>query len=283
LEEDFKIHITSDRIFKTPASPKTVIMRPQEGDPLISKERQSIYRSGVGMLLYLIKHSRPDLSNAIRELTKVLDGATEAHWKAMTRVIKYVFDTKAYALKLCPKDGNKKLRYDLEGISDSEFAIDKDTRTSVYGYIVYFCGAPVSWKSKSGRSVTLSSTEAEYYAGSEVTKELMFIYNLLQGMEEHTNVNLPLLLRMDNTGAVYLANNHSTGPRTKHIDIRTHYVRELIDREFLRTLFIKSEDNDADIFAKNLAEELYLKHAKKNVDDLYKTDMTFLLFQWHWD
>ena len=111
----------------------------------------------------------------------------------------------------------------------------------------------------------------------------MFKYNLLQEMDEHRNANLPLLLRMDNTGAIYLANNHSTGPRTKHIDIRTHYMRELIDIGKLRTLFIKSEDNDADIFTKNLAEELYLKHAQKNVDDLYKTDMTFLLFQWHWD
>jgi hypothetical protein len=83
LEEDSKQYISTERTYKTPAAPKTVIMRPHPGDPLISDAEQSKYRSGVGILLYLIKHSRPDLANCVKELTKVLDGATEAHWKAM--------------------------------------------------------------------------------------------------------------------------------------------------------------------------------------------------------
>jgi hypothetical protein len=225
------------------------------------------------MLLYLIKHSRPDISNAVRELTKVLDGATQAHWKAMIRVIKYVFDTKKFALRIHPVvDHSSKQMFYLEGISDSEFAGDKDTRASVYGYIMYFCGAPVSWKSKSGKSVTLSSTEAEYFASSEAAKELMFMFNLLEGMNEHKGVVLPMSLHIDNTGAIYLANNHSTGPRTKHIDIRIHYVRELIDKGILKTVFVKSEDNDADIYTKNVCEELFNKHAMKNVDDLYEEE-----------
>jgi hypothetical protein len=66
----------------------------------------------------------------------------------------------------------------LEGISDSEYAGDPDTRVSVYGYVLYFCGAPIAWKSKVGKSVTLSSTEAEYYATSEIAKEVIFAKNL---------------------------------------------------------------------------------------------------------
>ena len=61
----------------------------------------------------------------------------------------------------------------LRGISDSEFAGDRETRKSVYGYVTYYCGAPISWKSKSGDSVTLSSTEAANYASSETAKELL--------------------------------------------------------------------------------------------------------------
>jgi hypothetical protein len=68
----------------------------------------------------------------------------------------------------------------LEGISDSSFGEDKDTRISVYGYVVYFCGAPVATKSKLGKSVTLSSTEAEHFAVSEVAKEILFIKQLLE-------------------------------------------------------------------------------------------------------
>ena len=67
----------------------------------------------------------------------------------------------------------------LEALSDSDFANDKDTRYSVYGYIIYFCGVPVAWKSKSMKSVVLSTTEAEYVAVSEVVKEIKFLYQIL--------------------------------------------------------------------------------------------------------
>ena len=120
---------------------------------------------------YLVKHSRPDIVNAVRELSKVADGATEAHWKALLQVIKYVLSTENYGLKIKP---TLKENFYMEGISDSEYAGDKDTRISVYGYILYFCGAPIAWKSKGGKSVTLSSTEAEYVASSEIAKEASF-------------------------------------------------------------------------------------------------------------
>jgi hypothetical protein len=264
LEQSFGSLVKTDKHYKTPAAPKTVVMRPvKDEDPLISKEEQSQYRSGVGMLLYLVKHSRPDIANAVRELTKVLDGATQAHWKAMLRTIKFVLDTKMYSLKMKPSMTNGK--HTLKGISDSEFAGDRETRKSVYGYVTYYCGAPISWKSKSGNSVTLSSTEAEYYASSETAKELLFIHNLITSMEN--KLELPILLYVDNTGAIYLANNFTTGPRTKHIDIRAHFVRELIVKGILKIVFIKSGDNDADIFTKNVGEELYEKHSNKVMEN----------------
>jgi hypothetical protein len=109
-------------LYKAPAGPKTVIMRPEKGDPLISIQDQTTYRSGVGMLLYLVKHSRPEISNAVRELSKVGDGATLSHWQALMRTIKYVIDTENRAIKIKPicKDQT----YILEGITDSEYAGD---------------------------------------------------------------------------------------------------------------------------------------------------------------
>jgi hypothetical protein len=238
LEMNFRTLVTTDRVFKTPAAPRSVVVRPiKDVDPTISQDRQFKYRSGVGMLMYLVKYSRPDIANATRELTEVLDGATEAHWKAMMRIIKYVFDTKRYSLKL--KSYGKIAT--LKGISDSEFSGDQETRKSVYGYVVYYCGALISWKSKSGNSVTLSSTEAEYYAASETTKELQFVNHLITSIASTIWFQLPIILGMDNTGAIYLANNYATGPRTKHIDIRTHYVRELILNGIIKIMFVKSK------------------------------------------
>ena len=96
------------------------------------------------------------------------------------RTIKYVIDTKSYCLIINPikrQDG-----FYLEGLSDSEYAEDRDTRISVYGYIIYFCGSPIAWKSKSGKSVTLSSTEAEYFATSEIAKEVIFAKNVIESI-----------------------------------------------------------------------------------------------------
>jgi hypothetical protein len=94
-----------------------------------------MYRSGVSMLLYLVKHSRPDIINAVRELSKVTDGATLGNWKSMLRTVTYVIDAETKALKLNPKPKNK-LFY-MEGLSDSNFADDKEKRISVYGYVLY--------------------------------------------------------------------------------------------------------------------------------------------------
>ena len=206
------------------------------------------------MLLYLVKHSR---------LSKVADGATEMHWKALLRVIKYVLSTENHGLKIKPTLTES---FYMEGISDSEYGGDKDNRISVYGYVLYFCGAPIAWKSKAGKSVTLSSTEAEYVASSEIAKEAIFVKNLLDSIG--IEIELPIKIRVDNVGAIYLANNYSTSQRTKHIDIRAHFLREYIENGILKVEFIRSEDNDADILTKNTSEELFHLHAKKNVEEI---------------
>ena len=129
----------------------------------------------------------------------------------MYRVIKFVLETKTSGLRMVPifKDGNWK----LEALSDSDFAYDKDTRCGVYGYIIYFGGVPVAWKSKSMKSVVLSTTEAEYVAVSEVVKEIKFLYQMLRSME--IKVPLPINVQVDNVGAIWLANNSSVSERTK--------------------------------------------------------------------
>ena len=107
----------------------------------------------------------------------------------------------------------------LEALSDSYFANNKDTRYSVYGYII-FCGVPVAWKSKSMKSVVLSTTEAEYVAVSEVVKEIKVLYQMLRSME--IKVPLPVKVQVDNVGAIWLANNSSVSERTKHVDLRAY-------------------------------------------------------------
>ena len=126
----------------------------------------------------------------------------------------------------------------LEALSDSDFANDKDTRYSVYGCIIYFCGIPVAWKSKSMKSVVLSTTEAEYVAVSEVVKEIMFWYQMLRSME--IKVPLPNKIQVDNVGAIWFANNSSVSEKTKHVDFRAHFVRDMIKDQVIEIHFVKS-------------------------------------------
>ena len=92
----------------------------------------------------------------------------------MLQVIKFILDTKDLSLKIVLTLHNG--IWKLDSFSNSDFANNKETRISVYGYVIYFCGVPVAWKSKSMRSVVLSTTEAEYVVISEVVNEIKFIY-----------------------------------------------------------------------------------------------------------
>ena len=134
-----------------------------------------MYRSGVGTLLYVTKLRRPDITNPVRELSKSMDGVSMAQVTEMYRVINFVLETKTLGLTMVPifNDGFWK----LEALSNSDFTNDKDTRYSVDGYIIYFCGVPAAWKSKSMKSVVLSTTE-EYVAFLEVCQgDQVFVPN----------------------------------------------------------------------------------------------------------
>ena len=96
------------------------------------------------------------------------------------------------------------------------------------------------------KSVVLSTTEAEYMALSEVVKELKFIVQLLQTM--NITVELPITVHVDNVGTIWLSNNRNTGDKTKHLDIRTASVKEYQEDGKIIIKYVKSEDNDADIY-----------------------------------
>jgi hypothetical protein len=152
-----------------------------------------------------------------------------------------------------------------KGFCDSDWAGDPETRVSVTSFVIYLLDVPVCWRSKSQKGVTLSSTKAEYVAISEAVKEVNFIYNLL--CDFHIKVNLPIISKTDNIGAIFKAENSSTGVRTRHVDTRYHFIREFIEDDFIKVEFVRSVENDADILTKNISHDLYVKHTKNFLAD----------------
>jgi len=139
--------------YHTPGMPGQQIAKVQEEWNKISKEDQKLYHSAVGTLLYLLKYLRPCLANPLRELSKALDGANQATFKELKRVIKFVLDTADYSLKIQPIQKPVGVAWTMTVFSDSNYARDSETRISVTGFCVFLIGVPISWKSRAQRNM----------------------------------------------------------------------------------------------------------------------------------
>jgi hypothetical protein len=123
---------------------------------------------------------------------------------------------------------SKSQKLESTGICSNDWAEETKTRISVTGFIVYLMGVPACWRSKAQKGVTLSSSEAQYAAKLEAVKEIKFIYYLLQW--NGININLPAhIVKTDNIGAMFMAQNVSSGVRTRHFDTKNHFVRENLE------------------------------------------------------
>ena len=146
LEQKFGERAMKERLSLTPGTPRLAARRLEIPADKVSPEEHEIYRSGVGTLLYLPKHSRPDIYNPVRELSKTMDAPAPVHLKEMYKVLRFVVSTKDSGLKFEMRKDMKK--WALKALSDSDFASDKETRISIFGYIIYFYGIPIAWRSK---------------------------------------------------------------------------------------------------------------------------------------
>jgi hypothetical protein len=141
-------------------------------------------------------------------------------YNELLRMIKFVIDTKTFGLKVQPKLDNN-LGWNLKIFCDSDWAGDPETRVSVTEFIIYLLNLPICCHSKSQKGVTVLSTEAEY-AISEAVKEVKFVYYLLCDL--HIKVNLPIVIKTDNIGAIFLSKNASIGFCTWHVETLYHFV-----------------------------------------------------------
>jgi hypothetical protein len=142
MKESFHKAVAKTPSYKTPGSPHTRLVRASEEDEGMSPEDYTKvrsgtkFRSGIGMLLYLVKHSRPDIVNCTRELSKLMDKPTPAAMKELRRVIKYVLETAGHGLNMHPNKLDKEGNFEVMVYSDSDWAGDKDTRISMTGYCI---------------------------------------------------------------------------------------------------------------------------------------------------
>ena len=247
----------------TPAVAGQILMKGPE-ELYVGGEEQSKYRSGVGKLMHLMRWSKPEILNSVRDLSRFFAGATTAHMEAMHRVMSYCWNTREKGRTLkperkCDEAVLKTFKFRIKGRSDSNYAADPESRRSVTGYSVFFEGAPTATKSKMQECVTMSVTEAEYVSAADCAQEMLFQKHLVESLG--LQVELPMILEIDNKGAIDLANNWSATGRTKHVDVRHHFLRDLKEEGILKFQWISTMENSSDLFTKNLRGPLFAKHA----------------------
>ena len=215
--------------------------------PKSKKEKEEMkttpYASAVGSLMYAMVCTRPDIAYAVGVVSRFLANPGKEHWKAVKWILRYLRGT----TKRCLCFGNGKL--ELMDYTDSDWAGDKDSRKSSSGYITTFAGGAVSWQSKLQKCVALSTTEAEYIAATEACNEMLWMKNFLLELGVKQDKYIVLC---DNQSAIHLAKNPSLHSRSKHIDIRHHWIREVLEDKLLHLEKIHTDENWSDIMTKVL-------------------------------
>ena len=241
-----EFNLSDSTTLSIPAEPGTILGPHQSPKTATEfKEMEDIpYARGVGKLMYYYVATGPQIGYIIRILTQFMSNPGRAHWEALKRVMRYMKGVKDMWLTLGSSDEG------LEGFTDSDFGSQAD-RHSISGYAFRFHGGAISWSSKRQSLIALSTTEAEYIAGTHAAKEAIWLRLLISEILSPTSLPTPIFC--DNNGAISLAKDNTTfHPRTKHIDIRYHYIREKVQNRDITVIRVGTSENIADIFTKAL-------------------------------
>lgn len=244
--ENYKFPLSSLPIVQTAIYSK---MQCPQTQVEIDEMKPYPYRNLLGCLSYLANRTRPDISYAVNIFSQFQNNPGMEHWSGLLKLLGYVRKTSEYKLKLYCNNAS------LIGYSDADFASNRDDRISMGGQFICLGDAPVVWRSFKEKSVTLSTMEAEFVSMVESVKELQWLDNVMKSCKSNKLINYnskPLLL-VDNQAAIEFLKSPIENYRTKHIDIKFFFVRELYYNEVFQVKYVKSKVNLADIFTKPLS------------------------------
>ena len=244
----------------------------------IAAMRSIPYRKAVGSLTYLANSSRPDIAHAVNYVAQYSQNPGESHWRAVKMILRYLSGTKNYALQFAGA-ANKVLAEAgesnaaamvpaLRAFADANWGGCLDTRRSTTGWIVALGNDILDWQSRKQTTVALSTCEAEYMAIAAAAQAVAWTRGFLQEMEEKeagvakssSEDGIPMavpILFSDNKAAIAMAKNDVLHSRSKHIDIKHHFIREQLEAGSIALQWISSAEQLADILTKALPPRIF--------------------------
>lgn len=223
------------------------LMEPDDSDEQI----ECPYREAIGSLLFLAANTRPDILHATTLLAKFCSKPNRRHWEAVLRVMRYIRGSHDKGLLF-----ERTATLAIEAFTDADWASDASTRKSITGTMIKMAGGPIIFRSNQQTLVALSTTEAEFVAGAESVRDLTWLRSLLKELQiDHRTPTL----YCDSQTAIRCIMNPEFPRRTKHIDIKYHFIRDQFSKQIFKLEYIRTEEQLADFLTKAIGREQFHK------------------------
>ena len=236
-------NLKDSRVVNVPLQPALVSSKAPEG-PLLDTKTTKLFQALVGTAIFIAVFTRIDICYTVQWLARHFQAPRSQHLKAAIGLFRYLKGHKDLTIKYSAKGSSLPVGY-----SDSNFA-DDSTSKSTYGYVFTLGGGPISWKSKRGSTIALSTLEAEFIGLIEATRELLWLRGLYEELKRP--ISGPLTLYGDNTGAISTAKDPTHHNRTKHTLLKYNYLREEVRKGTVLVTYISTGEMLADGLTKAL-------------------------------
>lgn len=204
------------------------------------------YSNAIGSVMYLMVSTRPDIAYSVSCLSRYMSNPGQPHWETLKWLLRYLKHTSHYGLHYskCTDSTN------LCGFVDSNYANDRDKRKSTTSYVFTLGGSCISWKSQLQPIVALSTTESEYIVITEAMKEALWLKGVAGELKFLKD---PVVVCSDSQSAIQVCKNPVFHDKTKHIDVRFHFIRDIVEKGEVLLEKIHTDRNPADMGTKCLS------------------------------
>lgn len=241
---------------KTPEADARSLVPSDDDEELLSEEAKHTYQSITGGLMFAMVTCRPDLAHAVNMLARRMSAPRAIDMKAARRALKYLRGRERLGLLF--KYGADSSAPTLTAYADSDWANDPVQRKSTTGYIVFYNGAAISWHSGLQSTISLSTCEAEYVALSECSREVDYLRSIVAFVQHPENS--PTAIFEDNQGTIDLVGNPVHHRRTKHVEVKYHYIRDAQESGRVLVHKVHTSLNHADILTKATDVTTFTRH-----------------------